>query len=120
MPLISIVDDDESMREAMKCLMESLGFAAESFASAEEFLASHSIDNTACLIVDMQMSGLSGLALYEHLIASGKSIPTILITAYPDERTRSRALQCGVLCYLKKPFDESEVLASIDSVIRPR
>src|SRR6201993_3723991 len=87
--VICIVDDDESVREAMKSLMESLGLHAEVFGSAEEFLASNMTDGTACLIVDMQMPGLTGLSLHERLVASGNNVPTILITAYPDERTRA-------------------------------
>lgn len=117
---ISIVDDDESVREAIKGLMKSLGYTVASFASAEEFLASNGADGSACLIVDMQMPGMSGLALHDHLIASGKSVPTILITAFPDEKTRARALQRGVLSYLAKPFSESELLRCIRSVMEPK
>ena len=115
--LISIVDDDESVREAMQALMKSLGFAAESFASAEEFLASDSRNHAACLITDMQMPGLTGLGLHDRLLASGRPVPTIMITAYPDERVRARALQAGVVCYLVKPFNESDLLACIQSVL---
>jgi FixJ family two-component response regulator len=118
--LISIVDDDESVREAMQGLMKSLGFSAEAFASAEEFLASDCLNRAACLITDMQMPGLTGLGLYDRLIAMGKRVPTILITAFPDERSRARALQAGVVSYLVKPFNESDLLASIRSVLEPR
>ena len=114
---ISIVDDDESFREAMTGLMKSLGYLVASFVSAEEFLASDAADHSACLIADMQMTGLSGLALYEHLVASGKSIPTILVTAFPNEKARARALQRGVLCYLEKPFSENELLTCIQSAM---
>ena len=116
---VSIVDDDESFREAITGLMKSLGYAVASFVSAEEFLASERSDRSACLIVDMQMPGLSGLALHDHLVASGKLIPTIVITAFPEETARARALQSGVLCYLAKPFNEKELLTCIRSVMEP-
>jgi FixJ family two-component response regulator len=82
-PLISVVDDDESMRDAMGGLMKSLGYTAETFASAERFLNSHQLSRTCCLIADVHMPGMTGLELHRHLVASGKTIPTILITAYP-------------------------------------
>jgi FixJ family two-component response regulator len=112
--LISVVDDNESMRAAIKGLMKSLGYTAVAFASAEEFLSSHQIPHTSCLITDVQMPGMTGLELHRRLLAAGKPIPTILITAYPDDSARERALGDGVVCYLSKPFDESELLACID------
>jgi FixJ family two-component response regulator len=115
--LISIVDDDESVREAVKGLMRSLGFAAEAFWSGEDFLRSNRLDRTGCLIADVQMPGMSGLDLYQQLVAAGKSIPTILITAYPDDGVRARALKAGVLCFLIKPFREDDLLACIRSVV---
>jgi FixJ family two-component response regulator len=114
-PQISVVDDDESMREAMRGLMKSLGYAAQAFASAEDFLNSRQVPRTSCLIADVQMSGMTGLELHRHLVASGKTIPTILITAYPDDSARERALSDGVVCYLSKPFDENDLLACIRS-----
>ena len=114
-PLISVVDDDESMREAMRGLMKSLGYTAQTFASAEEFLNSCQVPRTSCLIADVQMPGMTGLELHRHLVASGTPIPTILITAYPDESTRERALENGVVCYLTKPFNENDLLACIHS-----
>jgi FixJ family two-component response regulator len=116
-PLISVVDDDESMREAVRGLMKSLGYTAEAFASAEEFLNSRQVPGTSCLITDVQMPGMTGLDLHRHLVASGKTIPTILITAYPDDSVRERALGDGVVCYLSKPFDESDLLACIHSAL---
>ena len=113
--LISVVDDDESMREALRGLMKSVGYTAEAFASAEEFLSSPQVPLTSCLIADVQMPGMTGLELHHHLLASGTTIPTILITAYPDESTRERALENGVLCYLSKPFNENDLLACIHS-----
>lgn len=116
-PLISIVDDDEAVCEATKSLMRSLGFLAETFSCAEDFLNSELVDRTACLIVDVQMPGLSGLDLYRRLVASGKSIPTILITAYPDEGVRTRALNAGALSYLIKPFSEGDLLKCLHAVL---
>ena len=115
--VISIVDDDESVREAMTRLMRSLGYSAPAFASGESFLRSKRRRGTACLIADVQMPGMTGLELHNRLAASGKPIPTILITAYPDERVRAQALKAGVLCYLAKPFNESELLACIHSAL---
>ena len=115
-PLISVIDDDESMREAMRGLMKSLGYTAEAFASAEEFLTSRQAPRTSCLIADVHMPGMTGLELHRHLVASGNTIPTILITAYPDDDSvRERALGDGVVCYLSKPFDENDLLACIRS-----
>jgi FixJ family two-component response regulator len=114
-PLISVVDDDEPMREAIRGLMRSLGYTAEAFASAKEFLTSRKVPRTSCLIADVQMPGMTGLELHRHLVASGKPIPTILITAYPDDSARQRALGDGVVCYLSKPFEENDLLACIHS-----
>jgi FixJ family two-component response regulator len=118
MPLISVVDDDESMREAMRGLMKSLGYMAEAFASAEQFLNSRQLSRTSCLIADVHMPGMTGLDLHRHLVASGKTIPTILITAYPDDSLRARALGDGVVCYLSKPFDENDLLTCIRSSLK--
>ena len=119
-PLISIVDDDESMREALKGLMKSLGHRVEGAASAEEFLRSPHICRTSCLIADVQMPGMTGLDLHRHLSASGKPIPTILITAYPDDSVRERAVAAGAIGYLSKPFDESDLLACVRSALTTR
>jgi len=113
--LISVVDDDESMREAIRGLMKSLGYAAVAFASAEEFLSSCQIPRTSCLITDVQMPGITGLELHHRLLAAGKIIPTILITAYPDDSARERALGDGVVSYLSKPFDENDLPTCIRS-----
>ena len=114
-PQISVVDNDESMREAIRGLMKSLGYTAKAFGSAEEFLSSRDVPRTSCLIADVQMPGMTGLELHRHLVALGKPIPTILITAYPDDCVRERALGDGVVCYLIKPFDENDLLACIQS-----
>ena len=109
---ISIVDDDESVREGLVSLMKSHGYTAKSFASAEEFLQS-GIAHADCLIADMHMPGMSGIELVNHLATSGKSIPAILITARDAENLRLRARQAGVLCYLTKPFKEDVLLRCI-------
>ena len=114
-PQIAVVDDDESMREAMRGLMKSLGYTTQTFASAGEFLNSCQVARTSCLIADVQMRGMTGLELHRHLVASGKTIPTILVTAYPDDTVRKRALEDGVVCYLSKPFDENDLFACIRS-----
>jgi len=100
--------------------MKSLGYRATVFPSAEEFLNSEGRDSTACLIADVQMPGMTGPELYERLTASGQPIPTILITAYPDERVKARALQAGVMCYLTKPFGENDLLACLQSALDGR
>jgi FixJ family two-component response regulator len=115
--LIAIVDDDESVREATKGLMRSMGLAAETFSSAEDFLRSSHLGRTACLVADVNMPGMSGLDLHKRVAALPKGIPTILITAYPNESIRERALSAGILCYLVKPFSEDELLNCIRSAL---
>src|SRR3546814_10089126 len=100
--LISIIDDDESAREAVVGLVRALGFTATEFQSAAEFLKSSHLLQTACLIADMRMPGMTGLELYRHLIAVGTPIPTVLVTAYPDEADSARALEGGRRCYLDR------------------
>src|SRR5450631_4350154 len=116
-PLISIIDDDESIREATKGLVRSLGYRAVTFASAEEFLQSDSVSNTSCLITDVQMPGLSGIDLQRGLIARGVQMPTIFITAFPEEGTRLRALTAGAVAYLGKPFSEESLLRCLNSAL---
>ena len=117
-PLVAIVDDDESIRVTTKDLLESAGLDAAAFASAEDFLDSGLLPSVSCVIADMRMPGMSGLALHEHLLASGHPIPTILITAYPQEPVRARALNAGVVAYLAKPFTDDELLGCISSAVR--
>ncbi len=116
-PLISIIDDDKLIREAIGGLIKSLGFRVQVFASAEEFLSSRHVRRTSCLIADMQMPKMSGLELHRHLSASGKPIPTILITAYIDDSVRERALSAGVTGYLYKSFKEDDLLACVSSAL---
>lgn len=98
-------------------LMRAFGIAAEAFSSAEDFLNSHRRQSTACLIADVQMPGMTGLELYCRLVASGNPTPTVLITAYPNDSVRARALKAGVICYLTKPFSEDELLAAIHTAL---
>ena len=115
--LIAVIDDDESVREAVTGLLRSFGYHAVAFERAEDFLNSGDLPKTACLIADVQMSGMTGPDLQLRLITSGKPIPTILITAYPDPTVRARALQNGVRCYLAKPFRDEELLSCIRSAV---
>jgi FixJ family two-component response regulator len=117
-PSIAVVEDDESLRNATVGLLRSHGFIAKGFESPNEFLNSNRIRITSCLIADMRMPEMSGLALYGQLKAQGTPIPTILITAYPEETIRSRALAAGVVAYLAKPFGEQELLDSIDTAAK--
>jgi FixJ family two-component response regulator len=113
-PLITIIDDDASMRESTKGLVRSHGYQAATFASAEEFLQSESVDDTSCLIADVQMPGLSGIDLQSWLVARGVRMPTIFITAFPEEGTRLRAMMAGAVGYLGKPFSEESLLKCLD------
>ena len=115
--LIAIVDDDESVREAIRGLMRASGFAAEAFESAEHFLSSADLDRVAFLIADVNMPGMSGPELHRRLASSGKQIPTILITAYPNEQVRARAIADGVRGFLDKPFVEDDLLSCIRSAL---
>jgi FixJ family two-component response regulator len=112
-PMISIVDDDESVRESTKALVRSLGYEARAFPSAEDFLASD-INETSCLILDVQMKGLSGIELQDHLIAQGRQTPIIFVTSYPDEWVRDRALSAGAVGFLGKPFSDSKLTSYLD------
>jgi FixJ family two-component response regulator len=116
-PLILIVDDDDALRDATKGLMRALGFPAEAFGSAEDVLKSDRLRHAACLIADMQMPQMSGLELHHRLGTFGVFIPTILITAYPEDSVRTRALEAGIICYLTKPFSKNDLLACIHSAL---
>jgi len=116
--LVSIVDDDQFFRESMCRLMRSLGYAADLFSSAVEFLASPRIAETACLIADIQMPALTGLELYRRLVDTGQAIPTILVTAFPNDIDRARALNDGVVCYLRKPVDDEHLAQCVRDALR--
>jgi FixJ family two-component response regulator len=118
--VVSIVDDDLSVCEGLQDLLNSLGLAAETFQGADAFLQSERLDQTACLIADVQMPGMTGLELYDHLVKSGRSVPTILITAFPKDADRAHAIQTGVQCYLPKPFDEQDLLACVERTLVSR
>jgi FixJ family two-component response regulator len=112
-PMITIVDDDEFVRESTKSLVRSLGYNARAFASAEEFLDS-SLDDISCLILDVQMKGLSGIELQQILIAQGRRTPIIFVTAFPDERTRHRAIAAGAIGFLSKPCSDEKLTKFLD------
>jgi len=118
--LISIVDDDDSVRESLSGLIRSVGFGALVFASAEEFLNSNHLSDTDCLILDVRMPGMNGLELQRQLAASHMSIPVIFITAHGDEETRVRALNGGAVDYLLKPFSEEALLNAINTALKTR
>ena len=118
LPLISVVDDDDSVRESLRGLIRSVGFAVKVFASAEEFLNSDHLRNTHCLILDVRMPGMNGLELQRQLAASDRKIPVIFITAHGDEEVRSRALNGGAVDYLLKPFSEEALLNAIDAALK--
>jgi FixJ family two-component response regulator len=118
--LISIVDDDEPYRDSMRKLIMLFGYTVETFASAADFLASPHLPDTACLVADVHMPGITGVELHRHLVDAGYAIPTILVTAYPDEAVRDQALRDGVVCYLSKPVDDDHLERCLRSALRPR
>ena len=117
---MSIVDDDESVREATKGLVRSLGYLATTFASAEEFLSSDHLNRTSCLITDVQMPGLSGVDLQDRLVSTGREMPTIFVTAFPDAKSERQALRAGAIAYLRKPIEETHLLEHIDTALKRR
>ena len=116
--LISIVDDDEPVRRTTTLLVESFGFRAATFDSAETFLRSGDLHDTSCLIVDVQMPGMDGLQLQSHLAAAGCGIPIIFITAYESSDARRRAMQAGASAFLSKPFSDEQLLQTIRSALQ--
>lgn len=116
---ISIVDDDSWARDGIRQLVESLGYRAFAFESAEQFLESDLMDDTTCLISDVQMPGLSGLDLQRELDNKGYSIPIIFITAYPDERRREHARKAGAVGFLTKPFEERSLIDCLALAVEP-
>jgi FixJ family two-component response regulator len=117
--LVSVVEDDQFFRESMRRLMRSLGYGVETFPSAADFLASPRLVETACLIADVHMPAITGIELHRRLIDMGHAIPTILVTAYPDNDVRARALSDGVVCYLRKPVDEKHLMRCLRSALGP-
>jgi FixJ family two-component response regulator len=116
--LIAIVDDEEPVRDATKRLVRSMGYHASTFASADEFLKSEQIQDTSCLITDVQMPGLSGIDLQEHLVARGHCIPIIFMTGYPNDSVRARAMKAGAVCFLNKPFREDHFIGCIERALK--
>ena len=116
--VVSVIDDDPSVREGTTDLLESAGIATKSFQDADEFLQSDYLDFTSCVVADVRMPGMSGIELHEQLLRSGKTIPTILITAFPRDCDRSRARQNGVRGYLKKPFGQKELLSHVNAALQ--
>ena len=117
--LISIVDDDQPFRESMRKLVMLLGYTVEAFSSAADFLASRLLPETACLIADVNMPGMTGIELHGHLVDAGYAIPTILVTAYPDDVVRDQALKDGVVCYLSKPVRDNHLERCLRSALEP-
>jgi FixJ family two-component response regulator len=119
-PVVSIVDDDESVRAAMGSLVRSLGYEACVFASGEAFLASPRLHDTSCLVLDVQMPGMTGLELQDNLSVRGHSIPIIFITAFPEERIRRRAEAAGAIGFFTKPVDGGTIINCIDLALQRR
>jgi FixJ family two-component response regulator len=117
-PVISIIDDDASVRAALGSLVRSLGFTARTFESAESFLDSPDLAQTSCIVTDIQMPGMSGLDLQDRLQAAGKAIPTVFITAFPEEHVRARAEAGGAIGFFPKPFDGQSLAKLLLNVVR--
>jgi FixJ family two-component response regulator len=115
--IIAIVDDDQFVRESVKRLMKSLGFMVMAYPSASDFLESPHLQDIACLIADIHMPGMTGVELHKYLADAGRAIPTILVTAYPDDRDRVRAQKDGVIGYLTKPFSEANLIHHVRSAL---
>ena len=116
--LVSVVEDDRFFRESMSRLMRSLGYTVDIFPSASEFLASPRVAETACLIADVHMPVMTGFELHRRLIDRGQEIPTILVTAFPNDMDRARALEDGVVCYLRKPVDEEQLTRCVRDALK--
>ncbi len=119
-PLVAIVDDDQSIRDTTKDLLESAGFSAAVFAGPASLLKSRRLSRVCCLIADMRMPKMTGLELHHLLIASNRAIPTILMTAYPDERAQAQAIRAKVVCYLIKPFAADDLLSCVRRALQKR
>jgi FixJ family two-component response regulator len=117
-PTISIVDDDNAVCEALKSLVRSLGYHVSTFASPDEFLKSEQVDDTSCLITDVQMPGMSGLDLQDRLVASGHRIPIIFITAYSGENVRARAMKAGAVAFLSKPVNPDHLVGLLEKALK--
>jgi FixJ family two-component response regulator len=119
-PLISVVDDDRSFGDSMRRLLNALGYSVAVFPSAAQFLASTQLAAAACLVADIHMPEMTGVELYNHLVESGQAIPTILVTAHPDERPNKCTLTPGVQCYLRKPLVEAALIDCLRAAVAHR
>jgi FixJ family two-component response regulator len=117
-PLISIVDDENFLRNSLENLIRSVGFRVQGFSSAEAFLNSDQVRDTACLILDVRMPGMSGLQLQRQIVAANWRIPIIFITSYADGDARAKALEAGAVDYLDKPFREEDLINAIDAALK--
>jgi FixJ family two-component response regulator len=117
-PTISIVDDDESVRDALESLLKSVGYRTEVFASAEDFLHSGPHDETKCVILDIRMPGMSGLELQRQLVAAGSRVRIIFVTAHADEEERAQVVSAGAVACLRKPFNDDVLLRALESALQ--
>jgi FixJ family two-component response regulator len=117
-PIISVVDDDESLRRSLGNLLGSLGLQVETFASAEEFLRSGARENVSCLVLDLRMTGMSGLDLLRHLMAANVRVPAVVLTAHGDEEMRRRCFEAGAVAFLDKPFHVDALLGAVQTALR--
>jgi FixJ family two-component response regulator len=115
--VISVIDDDASVRAATNNLLSSHGYLIQTFVSADDFLKSNHLDESSCVIADVQMPGMSGLDLLTHLRAQGYAVPFIFITAFPDDSVRTRALKAGAICFLGKPFTGPALINCIKTAL---
>lgn len=120
MALVSVVDDDESLRESLPDLLKEFGFVAQAFSSAEEFLSSDYVNRTRCLILDIAMPGMTGFDLQRELRLQGRKIPIVFMTAQTDGALRAKALEGGAVSFLLKPFSDTALLASVETALRAR
>ena len=119
-PVIAIVDDDESFRHATISFIRSLGYSAAAFPSADAFLNSNAVENTDCLITDVQMPGMSGIELQSYLIAQGHRVPVIFVTAFPEMEARGHALGAGAIGFLGKPFGDESLISCLNKALAIR
>jgi FixJ family two-component response regulator len=119
-PVIAIVDDDESFRQATISFIRSLGYSAAAFPSVDAFLNSNAIENTDCLITDVQMPGMSGIELQSYLIAQGRRVPVIFVTAFPEVEARGHALRAGAIGFLGKPFEDQNLISCLNKALATR
>ena len=118
-PLIAIIDDDDALRNSLDNLLRSVGFRAQGFSSAEAFLRSNHVRETACLILDVRMPGMNGLELQRQMVAANWQLPIIFITSHADDDAQAQALEAGAVAFLYKPCREEDLLHAIDAALNP-